>query len=65
MSHVSSLAEALQEDTEGMEQMGEYLVRRLKRDFPEIAEALARGEYPSARAAAIAAGIIRKPTPKK
>ncbi len=29
MSYVSSLAEALQEDTEGMEQMGEYLVRRL------------------------------------
>lgn len=40
----------------------EYLVRRLKRDYPEIAEALARGEYRSARAAAIAAGII-KPKP--
>jgi hypothetical protein len=40
----------------------EYLVRRLKRDYPEIAQALARGEYKSARAAAIAAGIIRIPT---
>lgn len=40
----------------------EYLVRRLKRDHPEIAEALARGEYPSARAAAIAAGVVRVPT---
>ena len=39
-----------------------YLVRRLKRDAPEIAAALARGEYPSARAAAIAAGIVRVPT---
>lgn len=39
-----------------------YLVRRLKRDYPEIAEALARGEYPSARAAAIAAGVVRVPT---
>lgn len=41
----------------------EYIVRRLKRDAPHIAEALARGEYPSARAAGIAAGIIRVPTP--
>lgn len=39
-----------------------YLVRRLKRDFPDIAVALARGEYRSARAAAIAAGIIKPPT---
>jgi hypothetical protein len=40
----------------------ERIVRRLKRDFPEIAEALARGEFKSARAAAIAAGF-RPPTP--
>jgi hypothetical protein len=33
------------------------LIGRLKRDAPAIAEALARGEYRSARAAAIAAGI--------
>ena len=39
-----------------------YLVRRLKRDHPEIAEALARGEFKSARAAAIAAGIVRNPS---
>jgi hypothetical protein len=39
-----------------------YLVRRLKRDAPEVAEALARGEYKSARAAAVAAGIVRVPT---
>jgi hypothetical protein len=37
----------------------EYLIRRLKRDAPAIAEALARGEYPSARAAGIAAGIVK------
>ena len=35
---------------------------RLLRDHPEIAAALDRGEHPSARAAAIAAGII-KPVP--
>lgn len=40
-----------------------YLVRRLKRDAPDIAAALARGEYKSARAAAIAAGIVKVPTP--
>lgn len=40
----------------------EYVASRLKRDAPEIAEALARGEFPSARAAGIAAGFI-KPSP--
>lgn len=40
----------------------ERLVRRLKRDAPEIAEELARGELPSARAAAIKAGIVKVPT---
>lgn len=40
-----------------------YLVRRLKRDRPDVAEALARGEYRSARAAAKAAGIVRDPSP--
>jgi hypothetical protein len=39
-----------------------YLVRRLKRDHKEIAAALARGEYPSARAAGIAAGICKPPS---
>lgn len=42
-----------------------YLARRLKRDAPEIAAALARGEYRSARQAAIAAGIVKEPTPLK
>ena len=41
---------------------GEYVVRRLKRDAPELATALARGDFPSARAAGIAAGFI-KPSP--
>lgn len=40
-----------------------YLVSRLKRDHPQIADALARKEYPSARAAGIAAGIVKVPTP--
>ena len=40
----------------------EYVVRRLKRDAPELATALAQGDFPSARAAGIAAGFI-KPSP--
>jgi hypothetical protein len=40
-----------------------YIVRRLKRDHPGIAEALARGEYASARAAGIAAGFIKRRSP--
>jgi|GEM_PF-6058947 len=40
----------------------EYVVRRLKRDAPELATALARGDFPSARAAGIAAGFV-KPSP--
>lgn len=40
----------------------DYLRARLRRDHPEIAEALERGEFRSARAAAIEAGII-KPIP--
>ena len=39
-----------------------YLKARLRRDAPEIAAALERGEIKSARAAAIEAGII-KPVP--
>lgn len=39
-----------------------YLRARLDRDHKEIAQALARGEYPSARAAGIAAGIVKVPT---
>jgi hypothetical protein len=39
-----------------------YLIAKLKRDAPEYAERLAAGEFRSARAAALAAGII-KPTP--
>lgn len=40
----------------------ERIVRRLKRDRPQIAAALARGEYPSARAAGIAAGFVKEPS---
>jgi hypothetical protein len=39
-----------------------YLRARLERERPDIAAALARGEYASARAAAIAAGIVKVPT---
>lgn len=39
-----------------------YLAGRLKRDHPEIADRVARGEYRSIRAAALDAGIIK---PKK
>ena len=40
-----------------------YLAGILKRDHPEIAAALERGEFKSVRAAAIAAGIIKVKTP--
>jgi hypothetical protein len=40
----------------------DYIKARLHRDHPEMAAALDRGEYRSARAAAIEAGII-KPVP--
>ena len=39
-----------------------YLLRRLARDHPDLLDSYERGEYPSARAAAIAAGIIHPPT---
>ena len=38
-----------------------YLLRRLARDWPDILAAYERGEYKSARAAALAAGIIKPP----
>jgi hypothetical protein len=41
----------------------EYRIARLKRDAPEIATALARGEYPSVRAAAVAAGFVAPSPP--
>jgi hypothetical protein len=40
-----------------------YLAARLKRDFPDIAAAVERGEYPSMRKAALAAGIVKPPDP--
>ena len=39
-----------------------YLVSRLKRDRPDIAERLADGEFRSVRAAAVEAGIVKVPT---
>jgi hypothetical protein len=40
-----------------------YLAARLKRDHPEIAAAVERGEYKSIRAAARKAGIVKDPNP--
>jgi hypothetical protein len=40
-----------------------YLLRRLARDFPNILKQYENGEFRSVRAAAIAAGIIKVPTP--
>lgn len=39
------------------------LLRAHKRDAPEVTQVFARSEYRSARAAAIAAGIVKKPVP--
>ena len=40
-----------------------YFLRRLARDAPEILDQYEAGEHKSARAAAIAAGIVKVPTP--
>ena len=40
----------------------EYLLARIKRDAPDVLEDYANGKYPSVRAAAIDAGIIRIPS---
>lgn len=40
----------------------EYLLRRLKRDRPDLVHRVAVGEIRSARAAAIEAGIVKVPT---
>ena len=53
-------------ETEKQPQYGtqkSYLLARLARDNPDILAAYQSGEYPSARQAAIAAGIVRVPTP--
>lgn len=42
-----------------------YIVAKLKRDAPEFAERLAAGEFRSARAAGIAAGIITATPPRE
>jgi len=52
----------------GADEMGggnsaDYLAARIKRDRPDIAEAVERGEYRSIRQAAIAAGIVKQNTP--
>lgn len=39
-------------------QSGDYLLARLKRDHPEVLARLQQGEFPSIRAAAIAAGLL-------
>jgi len=50
-------------DTTKLGRNVDYLAARIKRDHPNIAAAVERGEYKSMRAAAIAAGIITPPTP--
>lgn len=61
----SEQAQQDQDDNIILEQQGTsaaYIKARLRRDHPEIAEALDRNEFKSARAAGIAAGFI-KPVP--
>lgn len=40
----------------------DYLSRRIARDAPEVLERMKAGEFPSVRAAAVEAGIIKVPT---
>jgi hypothetical protein len=41
----------------------DYLTARIARDHPDILKRMKAGEFPSTRAAAIAAGIVKVPTP--
>jgi hypothetical protein len=41
----------------------DYLTARIARDRPDVLERMKAGEFPSVRAAAIAAGIVKVPTP--
>ena len=41
----------------------DYLCARLARDYPDILAAYENGEFNSVRSAAIAAGIVKVPTP--
>jgi hypothetical protein len=41
----------------------DYLTARIKRDRPDIAERMQRGEFRSVRAAAIEAGLVARPDP--
>ena len=41
----------------------DYLTARIKRDRPDIAERMQRGEFRSVRAAAIEAGLVSRPDP--
>jgi hypothetical protein len=43
----------------------EYLAARIARDAPDVAEKMKAGEYPSVRAAARAAGLVKDPDPVK
>ena len=53
----------LQSNTEKRGNSNSYLLKRLKRDHPQIAEDYIQGNYPSVRQAAIAAGIVKVKTP--
>jgi hypothetical protein len=55
----SHLKKANQQSSESVER----IKSRLQRDHPKIFQAYQAGKYRSARAAAIAAGIVRVPTP--
>jgi len=50
-------------DNKGGGTASEYLLRRLAREHPNILGAYERGEFKSVRQAAIAAGIVKVPTP--
>ena len=47
------------DSSEGRGDDPEYLTARIARDRPDILNKMQRGEYPSARAAGIAAGIVK------
>ena len=52
------------DDNQGGGTQSSYLLRRLARDHPVILEQYRRGDFKSARAAALAAGIVKPPKPR-
>jgi len=57
--HGNIKADNTSESTPSRGNTSKYLAARLARDYPEVVEQVKAGEFPSVRAAAVAAGIVK------